>query len=50
MGSNAGNNPIAGDWYAPGDYRVPKALGSVQTRRGTIGKRKKRKAGKRKKK
>ncbi len=41
----------SGDWYAPGDYRVPKALGAIQTRRGPIGgKRKRKKKNKSKKK
>jgi hypothetical protein len=26
----------SGDWYASGDARVPKALGGIQTRRGTL--------------
>lgn len=26
----------SGDWYAPGDARVPKVLGGIQTRRGTL--------------
>lgn len=33
----------SGDWYAPGDYRVPKMLGGVQTRRGTIGRNRRKK-------
>lgn len=30
-----------GDNYAPGDTRIPKVLGKVQTRRGTTGKKNK---------
>jgi hypothetical protein len=33
----------SGDTYAPGDARVPKALGAVQTRKGSTGKKKKKK-------
>lgn len=33
----------SGDWYAPGDYRVPKILGGIQTRRGTIGRKRRKK-------
>ena len=33
----------SGDWYAPGDYRRPFALGAIQTRRGSIKRRKKKK-------
>lgn len=33
----------SGDWYAPGDYRVPKALGGIQTRRGTISRQRRKK-------
>jgi hypothetical protein len=33
----------SGDWYAPGDYRVPKALGGIQTRRGTISRKRRKK-------
>jgi|TARA_A100000172_G_scaffold54147_1_gene34415 hypothetical protein len=36
------------DAYAPGDYRKPKALGAIQTRRGSIGKKKKRRKHKKK--
>lgn len=38
LGPNAGIN-TQGDFYAPGDYRKPFALGAVQTRRGTVKKR-----------
>jgi len=33
----------SGDWYAPGDYRVPKALGAIQTRNGAIGRKRRKK-------
>jgi hypothetical protein len=33
----------SGDWYAPGDYRVPKALGGIQTRRGTLSRKRRKK-------
>jgi hypothetical protein len=33
----------SGDFYAPGDYRRPFALGAVQTRKGLIGKKRRRK-------
>ena len=38
-----------GDFYATGDYRVPKALGAIQTRSGTIGGTNKRRKKKKKK-
>jgi hypothetical protein len=40
----------SGDWYAPGDYRKPFALGAIQTRRGSIkrGKKKSRRKSKKK--
>jgi len=37
------NDISSGDTYAPGDARLPKALGAVQTRKGTAGKKKKKK-------
>lgn len=37
----------ATDWYAPGDFRKPTALGATYSRRGKVGK-KKRKTRKRK--
>ena len=43
LGPAAAIGNTQGDFYAPGDYRRPKALGAVQTRRGTIGKRRKKK-------
>ena len=36
-------HPQSDDWYAPGDYRVPKMLGGIQTRRGTIGRKRRKK-------
>jgi len=33
----------SGDWYATGDFRVPKVLGGIQTRRGTIGRKRRKK-------
>ena len=33
----------SGDWYAPGDARVPQILGGIQTRRGTIGRKRRKK-------
>lgn len=48
LGANAISKPQTltnTDFYAPGDYRRPFALGAVQTRKGTIGKkRRKRKS------
>ena len=41
-GGDVGNT----DWYAPGDARVPKILGSVQTRNGKLKKGKKKKKSK----
>ena len=38
----------SGDWYAPGDYRKPFALGAVYSRHGKVGKSKKKKTRKRK--
>lgn len=38
----------SGDWYAPGDYRKPYALGAVQTRRGPLKAKKTKKAKKKK--
>ena len=38
----------ATDWYAPGDYRRPTALGATYARRGKVGKGKKKKTRKRK--
>ena len=38
----------ATDWYAPGDYRRPTALGATYSRRGKVGKGKKKKTRKRK--
>lgn len=39
-----GTNPLQNtDFYASGDYRKPKALGAIQTRRGSISKRRKKK-------
>tara|TARA_R110002012_G_scaffold148922_5_gene307892 strand:+ start:3451 stop:3723 length:273 start_codon:yes stop_codon:yes gene_type:complete len=35
VGHNALKNT---DFYATGDFRKPKALGAIQTRKGTIGK------------
>ena len=47
LGSGSSYNPPgdvnSGDTYAPGDARLPKALGAVQTRKGTAGKKKKKK-------
>ncbi len=40
VGHNALKNT---DFYASGDYRKPKALGAIQTRRGSISKRRKKK-------
>ena len=37
------DSPTSGDKYAPGDARRPKVLGSVQTRKGSVGKKKKKK-------
>ena len=39
------DSPTSGDKYAPGDARRPKVLGSVQTRKGSVGKKKKKKKG-----
>ena len=39
------DGPTSGDKYAPGDARRPKVLGSVQTRKGSVGKKKKKKKG-----
>ncbi len=36
----------SGDFYAPGDYRRPFALGLVQTRKGTIGKKRRKRKNK----
>tara|TARA_E500000318_G_scaffold108653_1_gene119938 strand:- start:1493 stop:1753 length:261 start_codon:yes stop_codon:yes gene_type:complete len=50
LGPNAAITPnslTAGDTYAPGDYRIPKALGATYSRTGIVGK-KKRKTRKRK--
>ena len=33
----------SGGWYAPGDARVPQILGGIQTRRGTIGRKRRKK-------
>ena len=33
----------SGDWYATGDFRVSKFLGGMQTRRGTIGRKRRKK-------
>jgi len=38
-------SPTSGDTYAPGDARRPKVLGSVQTRKGSVRKKKKNKKG-----
>jgi len=38
-------SPTSGDTYAPGDARRPKVLGSVQTRKGSVRKKKKKKKG-----
>lgn len=38
----------ATDWYAPGDFRRPTALGVTYSRRGKVGKSKKKKTRKRK--
>ena len=48
LGGGSGFDPTKGDidssdWYAPGDARVPKLLGKVQTRKGTAGGKKKKK-------
>ena len=47
LGGGSSYNPPgdinSGDTYAPGDARLPKALGAVQTRKGTTGKKKKKK-------
>ena len=43
LGPVAAAGNTQGDFYAPGDYRKPKILGAVQTRRGVVGKRRKRK-------
>ena len=48
LGTGSGFDPSKGDidsadWYAPGDARVPKVLGKVQTRKGTAGGKKKKK-------
>jgi len=46
----AGHNELTNtDWYAPGDYRRPKALGSTYSRRGKVGTIKKKKTRKNKK-
>lgn len=46
LGSAAAIGNTQGDFYAPGDYRKPFALGAVQTRRGTIGKRRRKRKNK----
>ena len=46
LGPAAAIGNTQGDFYAPGDYRRPKALGAVQTRRGTIGKRRRKRKNK----
>ena len=48
LGTGSGFDPSKGDidssdWYAPEDARVPKVLGKVQTRKGSTGKKKKKK-------
>jgi hypothetical protein len=44
-----GHNSLTNtDWYAPGDYRRPTALGATYSRRGKVGKGKKKKTRKRK--
>ena len=47
LGGGSSYNPPgqinSADTYAPGDARLPKALGAVQTRKGTAGKKKKKK-------
>lgn len=48
LGPAAAVGNTQGDFYAPGDYRVPKALGAVQTRMGSIGGKKRRKRKKKK--
>ena len=39
LGPAAAIGNTQGDFYAPGDARIPKALGAVQTRSGSVGKR-----------
>ena len=47
LGPVAAAGNTQGDFYAPGDFRIPFALGGVQTRRGSIkSKRKKRRKNK----
>ena len=49
MGPNAATAPIgltAGDTYAPGDARVPKALGATYSRIGVVGKKRRKKKNK----
>ncbi len=48
LGPAAAAGNTQGDFYAPGDFRVPKALGAVQTRMGPIGGKKRRKRKKKK--
>lgn len=43
------NNLTATDWYAPGDYRRPKALGATYSRKGKVGKKKSKRKNKKKK-
>ena len=45
----AGHSELtATDWYAPGDFRRPTALGATYSRKGKVGKSKKKKTRKRK--
>tara|TARA_R110000772_G_scaffold252248_2_gene367505 strand:+ start:386 stop:622 length:237 start_codon:yes stop_codon:yes gene_type:complete len=37
------NQTFSGDYYAPGDARVPKVLGKTQSRNGEVGKKKNKK-------
>jgi|TARA_R110000803_G_scaffold103582_2_gene171736 hypothetical protein len=39
--TNVSGEPMQGDFYAPNDSRVPKILGKVATRKGTVGKKEK---------
>ena len=49
LGANAISKPQTlsnTDFYAPGDYRRPFGLGAVQTRKGTIGKKRRKRKNK----
>ena len=48
LGPAAAAGNTQGDFYAPGDFRIPKVLGAIQTRRGPIGGKKRRKKKKKK--